>query len=143
MCTRVQNAFILFNLFMNILYHIYIYIYICTFSCLIFHLSDVSILLKINVLNFKLYFILLCYITYIIIEHPTSNSNYHSFIFIVQILYTVYKHVRYHFLKYFRYLVLSNESSNSSIILTFCFGFLASNLRLRSSSLIEAISKGN
>lgn len=48
-----------------------------------------------------------------------------------------------YFLKYLRYFDLSKESFNSSVILTFCFGRLASILRLRSSSLMEFMSKGN
>lgn len=65
------------------------------------------------------------------------------YIVITQLIKIQSKLYQVHFLKYLRYLVLSNESFNSSTILTFCFGFLASILRLRSSLDMVVISKGN
>lgn len=107
--------------------HLYLY-----FSCIIFYLSDVSVLLKNKCLSIR--FILFQYI-YIL-----QTSFYFKQLFII-IKFATIKFV--HFLKYFRYFDLSKESSNSSTILTFCFGLRPSILRLRSSSLIEFMSKGN
>lgn len=65
------------------------------------------------------------------------------YIVITQLIKFQIKLYEVHFLKYLRYFDLSNESFNSSSILIFCFGFLASILRLRSSLDMVFMSRGN